>query len=41
MSSSELNGLTFELAQEIERDVVEGTYHTGRASVIQILARKL
>lgn len=37
----ELNGLTFELAQEIERDVVEGTYHTGRASVIQILARKL
>jgi len=37
----ELNGLTFELAQEIERDVIEGTYHTGRASVIQIIARKL
>lgn len=28
------------VAQEIERDVVEGTYHTGRASVVQFIARK-
>ncbi len=37
----ELNGLSFELAHEIERDVIEGKYHTGRASVIQIIAKKL
>ncbi len=36
----ELNGLSFEMAHEIERDVIEGKYHTGKASVIQILARK-
>ncbi len=36
----ELQGLTIELAQEIERDVIEGKYHTGRASVIQLIARK-
>lgn len=36
----ELDGLTFELAHEIERDVVEGRYHTGRAAVTQIIARK-
>lgn len=37
----ELDGLSFELAHEIERDVIEGKYHTGRSSVIQIIARKL
>lgn len=37
----EITGLSVELAREIERDVVEGKYHTGRASVIQIIARKL
>ena len=36
----ELSGLTFEIAREIERDVVEGKYHHGRAAVVQILARK-
>lgn len=36
----ELRGLTIELAQEIEREVIEGKYHAGRASVIQIIARK-
>jgi hypothetical protein len=36
----DLAGLTFEIAHEIERDVVEGRYHTGRAAVIQVLARK-
>lgn len=38
---SELDGLSFELAHEIERDVIEGKYHIGRASVIQIIAKKL
>ncbi|MFQ3597517.1 MAG: class I SAM-dependent methyltransferase [Chloroherpetonaceae bacterium] len=36
----ELDGLSFEMAHEIERDVVEGKYHTGKAAVIQIIARK-
>jgi SAM-dependent methyltransferase len=36
----ELPGLRFEIAREIERDVVEGTYHRGTASVLQILAVK-
>lgn len=37
---ADLAGLTLEIAREIERDVVEGVYHTGRAAVVQILARK-
>ncbi len=37
---TELSPLTIELGQEIERDVIEGTGHTGRASVVQIIARK-
>lgn len=36
----ELQGLDFEIAREIERDVVEGKYHSGRAAVVQILAFK-
>lgn len=36
----ELNGLTFEEAIELDREVVEGKYHTGLASVIQIYAKK-
>ena len=36
----ELSGLNFELGQELERSVVEGRFHTGRAAVVQILARK-
>lgn len=37
----ELDGLTFEVLREVERDVVEGKYHTGRAAVVQVLGRKL
>jgi len=37
---TELSGLTLELGQEIERDVIEGHGHTGRAAVVQIVARK-
>jgi SAM-dependent methyltransferase len=36
----ELAGLEFLVAQEVDRDVIEGKYHTGLASVVQVLARK-
>lgn len=34
----ELAGLRFIHAAEVERDVIEGRYHTGRAAVVQVLA---
>lgn len=36
----ELAGLDFVLAQDAEREVVEGAYHRGTAAVVQLLARK-
>ncbi|MCF3652374.1 SAM-dependent methyltransferase [Synoicihabitans lomoniglobus] len=33
-------GITWDLAHEIERDVVEGHGHTGRAAVTQLLGRR-
>ncbi len=36
----DLHGLTVEHGVEIERDVVEGRLHTGRAAVVQVIARK-
>lgn len=36
----ELAGLSFEIAQEVERDIIEGDTHTGKGSVIQVLAGK-
>lgn len=36
----ELTGLDFLRAVQLEREVVEGTKHTGRASVVQVLAAK-
>jgi SAM-dependent methyltransferase len=36
----ELAGLEFLHAQELEREVREGQYHTGLASVVQIVARR-
>jgi hypothetical protein len=35
---AELAGLDFLTAREVERDVIEGTGHTGRASVVQVAA---
>jgi len=35
----ELNGLDFLIGHEIERPVVEGAFHTGRAAVVQVLAQ--
>lgn len=37
---AEFNGLDVELIQELERDVVEGKFHTGRGAVVQLVARK-
>lgn len=37
---AELPGLSFEIGREVERDVVEGTGHTGRAAVVQLAARR-
>lgn len=37
---AELAGLEFIVLREVERDVLEGTLHTGRAAVVQCLARK-
>jgi hypothetical protein len=36
----ELSGLAFGIARELERDVTEGTGHTGRGAVVQVLARR-
>jgi hypothetical protein len=36
----ELTGLSFDVAQEVERDVFEGHYHTGRAAVVQLVASR-
>ena len=36
----ELAGLEFVVARECERDVTEGTFHTGRGAVVQVLARR-
>lgn len=36
----ELTGLDFVIARESERDVIEGTHHTGRGAVVQIAARR-
>lgn len=38
--SEELSGLSFEITHELERDVIEGTGHTGRSAVVQVLARR-
>jgi SAM-dependent methyltransferase len=37
---TELGGLEFIHARECEREVVEGSGHTGRAAVVQVVARR-
>ncbi|GAB2681718.1 SAM-dependent methyltransferase [Aliiglaciecola aliphaticivorans] len=37
---TDLDGLNFNHLEEIERDVIEGKYHTGRGAVIQVIATK-
>jgi hypothetical protein len=36
----ELSGLDFLVARELERDVSEGSGHTGHGAVVQILGRR-
>jgi SAM-dependent methyltransferase len=36
----ELAGLALEICREVERDVVEGRFHRGRAAVVQVLGRR-
>lgn len=36
----ELAGLELEICREVERDVVEGRFHSGRAAVVQVLGRR-
>lgn len=36
----DLAGLHLEVAREVERDVTEGRYHTGKAATAQVLARR-
>jgi SAM-dependent methyltransferase len=36
----ELNGLDFKIAREIEREIIEGDFHTGMGSVVQIVGIK-
>ena len=36
----ELEPLDWEIGQEIERELLEGRYHNGKAAVIQMLGRK-
>lgn len=38
--TEELKGLHFSLIQELEREVVEGTHHTGTGAVIQVIVLK-
>ena len=37
---SELAGLVFDRIEEVERDVVEGSLHTGKAHVVQVVANR-
>ncbi len=37
---AELPGLTFNHLQELEREVIEGIYHTGKGCVVQAIAQK-
>ena len=37
----DLEGLKFMYLLELERNVVEGIYHTGLAAVVQAIARKV
>lgn len=40
MLREDFASLDLEIAREVERDVVEGSLHTGRAATVQILARR-
>ncbi|HZS44626.1 MAG TPA: SAM-dependent methyltransferase, partial [Blastocatellia bacterium] len=37
---AELNGLKFIRLMELERNIVEGLYHTGVSAIVQLIASK-
>jgi hypothetical protein len=37
---ADLDGLEIVIGRELEREVLEGVYHTGRSAVVQVLARR-
>ncbi|AKH21592.1 class I SAM-dependent methyltransferase [Sedimenticola thiotaurini] len=37
---NELDGLSFEIAEEVVRHISEGRYHQGESAVVQLVARK-
>jgi len=39
LARRDFDGLDLEIAEEVERDISEGVRHTGRAAVVQIVAR--
>ena len=39
--SSELKGLSFQHLLGLERQVIEGIYHTGMAAVVQAIGKKI
>ena len=40
MLERELVNLTFEVGQEVERDINEGRYHSGHSAVVQVVGRR-
>lgn len=36
----ELDGLDFEYGVELDRDIIEGQFHTGKGAVVQIIGKK-
>jgi hypothetical protein len=36
----ELKGLNFDYGVELDRDVVEGKFHTGKGAVVQVIGVK-
>lgn len=38
--TQELEGLSFQFLNELEREVIEGKFHTGTGSVVQAIAKK-
>ena len=36
----ELTGLEYDHLEALNRDVVEGLYHTGQSAVLQVIARR-
>lgn len=38
--SEDFAGMEVEVGKEVERDVIEGRYHTGKAAVVQLVCKR-